>query len=118
MRIMEDSDVREYFRLHAQVCSSIAHAKRLQILSILREGERNVSDLAERMHLSPANVSQQLSVLRTNGIVRRRMEGTTAYYRIANNKIVQALDLMTEVLEGIVEQRVESLNVKKPEKPE
>jgi ArsR family transcriptional regulator len=110
---MADSNTKEYFRLHAQVCSSIAHPKRLEIISILRDDERSVSELAEEMQAAPANVSQQLAVLRNNGIVLRRMEGTTARYRIANRKVIRALDLMKEVLEGIVQQRLASLNVKK-----
>jgi ArsR family transcriptional regulator len=110
---MKDSRRKDYFRLHAQVCSSIANAKRLEILSILREGEQNVSAIATRMRAAPANVSQQLAVLRNNGILERRMQGTTAFYRIANPKIIEALDIMDEVLQAIIERRFRSLNANK-----
>lgn len=90
---------KEYFRMHAELCRAISHAKRLEILSHLRDGELSVGELAERMEVAPANVSQQLTVLRNRGVVDRRKEGTTAYYFITNPKILKAYDLMTEVME-------------------
>ena len=90
--------MNDFYQVHATVCRTIAHAKRLQILDLLRSGERSVNDLAEAMGASAANVSQQLAVLRGAGVVRTRREGTTVYYSVANPKILQAYDLMTQVM--------------------
>ena len=51
--------MQETYRLHAEICRSIAHPKRLEILNLLRPGELSVSDLAQRMAISPTNVSQR-----------------------------------------------------------
>jgi DNA-binding transcriptional ArsR family regulator len=48
--------------------------------------------------LPQANISQHLTVLRQNGVVETRREGANIYYKIANPKILQACDLMREVL--------------------
>ena len=55
--------MKEIYRFHAEVCRSIAHPKRLEILNLLRNGERSVGELAQLMEISPTNVSQQLAVL-------------------------------------------------------
>ena len=87
------------YKLHATICKTIAHPKRLQILDLLRKGEMTVNEIALKMQVSAANVSQQLAILRGAGVVRTRQEGTSIHYRIANPKIMRAYDLMTEVLE-------------------
>lgn len=89
---------REVYKLHAEVCQALASPKRLEILNLLREGERCVGDLAALTGMNQANVSQHLAVLRSKGLLSARREGATVYYRIANPKIVLACDLMREVL--------------------
>ena len=91
--------MKECYRLHSEICKTIAQAKRLEILDTLRDGELSVNDLAARMGVTPSNVSQQLAILRGAGVLATRRDGTSVFYRIANRKILQAYDLMTEVME-------------------
>jgi DNA-binding transcriptional ArsR family regulator len=98
--------MKDFYRYHAEMCKTIAHAKRLEIIDRLRNGEMSVTGLAERMGVQSANVSQQLAILRTAGAVETRREGTTIFYRIANPKIFQACDLMTQVMEEITAARM------------
>ena len=89
---------KRIFDLHARICRTFSHPKRLEILNLLRDGELPVSHLAEQMGVSLANVSQHLAVLRDKGVVVTRREGVSVYYRVSNPKIIQACDLMREVL--------------------
>ncbi|MBI5880228.1 MAG: winged helix-turn-helix transcriptional regulator [Chloroflexi bacterium] len=86
------------FQRHAELCQTLASPVRLEILSLLRFGERRVNELAEQTGLKQANISQHLMVLRHKRIVIARRDGTSVYYGIANPKIVQACDLIREVL--------------------
>ena len=86
------------FELHAHICRTLAHPKRLEILNLLRQGELAVGQLAERMEISLVNVSQHLANLRDKGVVTPRREGVNIYYRVSNPKIIQACDLMRDVL--------------------
>jgi ArsR family transcriptional regulator len=70
----------------------------LEILNLLRQGERSVSQLAEQVGHSLANTSQHLAVLRDKGVVVARREGVNIYYQVSNPKILQACNLMREVL--------------------
>jgi len=86
------------FELHAQICQALGNAKRLEIMDALRHGERSVSDLASLLGIRKANISQHLMILRAKGIVTPRREGQTIFYRLASPKVIQACDLMREVL--------------------
>jgi ArsR family transcriptional regulator len=84
--------------LHARVCKTMAHPLRLALLNALREGDRSVSDLAEAVGATQPLVSQHLAVLRNQGLLRNQRRGSEVYYRIAYPKMVQACDLLREVL--------------------
>ncbi len=86
------------FKLHVDVCRVLGNASRIRIIEILQEGERSVGELAETLGLRQANVSQHLAVMRNKGVLRTRKVGTSIYYSVSNPKIVQACDLMRQVL--------------------
>ncbi|OGB87737.1 hypothetical protein A3J44_00415 [candidate division WOR-1 bacterium RIFCSPHIGHO2_02_FULL_45_12] len=90
--------MKQIYELHAEVCKTLANSKRIEIINLLRSGEKPVAFLLKETALLKANLSQHLSVMRQRGIVKARKKGLTAYYRIANLKIVRACDLMREVL--------------------
>jgi len=57
-----------------------------------------VSDLSRSMGVSQANMSQHLALLRSRGMINARREAVNIYYSIANPKIIEACDLLREVL--------------------
>jgi ArsR family transcriptional regulator len=96
-----------FFCLHSDVCKTLANAKRQMILGSLRDEELTVSDLQQKTGIPQATLSQHLAILRTHGLVRARRAGSRVYYAIANPKIIQAFDLITEVMrETLGEQKV------------
>ncbi len=88
----------QLYALHAGICQTLANPKRLEVIDRLRDGEKSVTELAEAMKISQANLSQHLSVMRQKGIVATRREGLNVYYRLSNPKIIKACDLMRQVL--------------------
>ena len=86
------------FELHAEVCKTFSHAKRLQIIEALGNNELTVSAIVERLGVPKANVSQHLAALRQRKVVVTRRAGLNVYYRIANPKIIKACNLMRQVL--------------------
>ena len=97
--------MKEIFRLQAEVCKTLTNPKRLEIIHLLKDGEKSVGELTESLGLPKANVSQHLAALRTRGVVVARREGVNIYYRIANPKIVQACSLMREAMLEMLEER-------------
>jgi DNA-binding transcriptional ArsR family regulator len=97
--------MKKIFELHADVCKVFSHAKRLEILNILRNQEMTAGALLEKTGLSKANLSQHMSILKSKGVVVARREGINVYYRIANAKIIQAYDLIQGVLVEQLEEK-------------
>lgn len=86
------------FEMHAEVCKTLAHPLRVELMKVLADGERRVGELAVAVETRQPLVSQHLAVLRNLGLVRTRREGNEIYYRVAYPKMVQACDLLREVL--------------------
>ncbi|PIY83102.1 MAG: transcriptional regulator [Candidatus Omnitrophica bacterium CG_4_10_14_0_8_um_filter_43_18] len=86
------------YEMHAEVCKSMANPTRLRIMNLLREGEKSVEELREKLKLPKANLSQHLSILRQRRIVSTRRAGLNIYYKVANPKMIKACDILREVL--------------------
>jgi ArsR family transcriptional regulator len=89
---------RQLYKLHAGICHTLANPKRLEIIDKLRNQELSVTELAEALEISQANLSQHLSLMRQRGIVTTRREGLNIFYKLSNPKIIKACDLMRQVL--------------------
>jgi ArsR family transcriptional regulator len=76
----------------------LADPKRLLILNALRNGELSVTEICDEVGFAQANVSQHLAVLRDRGLVLARKEGQYVYYSVASPKIIEALDLLRQVM--------------------
>lgn len=86
------------YELHAEMCKVFTSPKRLEILNLLRGKELSVNKVAKKANIPQANISQHLSILRVKGIVKTRRAGKTIYYSLANPKIIQAFDIIREML--------------------
>ena len=88
----------QIYAYHAEMCKVFSHPKRLELINVLRGKELSASELGERLGLTPANLSQHLSMMRERHILASRKEGNAAYYRIANSRLLEAFDLLREIL--------------------
>lgn len=91
-------DKKLVYEMHAQVCSVFSNPKRLEIINLLRDGEKTAGDLTREMGIPKTNASQQLSILRDKGILLSRREGQRIHYRLAFPKMLKAYDLLRQVL--------------------
>ena len=90
--------VAEYF-------SILSEPMRLRLLNLLRQQERCVQELVEATQTSQANVSKHLKVMLQAGILSRRSEGTSAYYRVEDELIFQLCNLVCDRLAARIEQQ-------------
>jgi ArsR family transcriptional regulator len=96
---------RDFFCMHSDLCKTLANDKRQMILGALRDGEHSVTELAVVTGIPQANLSQHLATMRNRGVVRTRREGSRVFYEIANPKLIQAFDLITEVMRESMDER-------------
>ncbi|MDY7564483.1 metalloregulator ArsR/SmtB family transcription factor [Pseudomonas sp. RTC3] len=68
----------------SQLLKALANQDRLMLLCQLSQGERNVSDLESLLGIQQPTLSQQLAVLRREGLVETRRDGKQVFYRISS----------------------------------
>ena len=91
---MED----QIYSYHADMCKVFSHPKRLELINILRDKEMSVGELSQRLELPIGNLSQHLAMMRQRHILASRKEGNMVYYRIANPRLLEAFELLREIL--------------------
>jgi DNA-binding transcriptional ArsR family regulator len=84
---MDASSSDRVFEAAADLFSLLSAPTRLRIVCELSDGERNVSDLCERVGSSQPNLSQHLGMLYRGGVLGRRRVGAQVFYRIANGRV-------------------------------
>ncbi len=89
---------KELYQLHAEMCKVFSNPIRLEILNYLRDKELSVTELIKRTKLSQANISQNLSIMKSKGIVVSDRKSKSIYYKLSNPKIIKAFDIIKEVL--------------------
>ena len=73
---------------------ALADESRLRILVRLREGEANVTTLAEELGIAQASVSKHLAVMRQVGIVDVTRQGTFSFYRIKDESVFEMCEIV------------------------
>lgn len=72
----------------------LANEDRLLLLCRISQGECCVSDLEEALGIHQPTLSQQLGVLRAEGLVQTRREGKRIYYSIADARVLAIMDTL------------------------
>lgn len=81
----------------ASYLKALGHPTRLLMASELMKGELTVGEVEERVNVQQANASQHLNILRINGIVDSRRQGTLKYYTLrAPKKIEQLIKILED----------------------
>jgi len=80
----------------AALLRSLANPERLILMCALaeRDGERCVSELAQSTGIHQPTLSQQLGVLRDEGLVTTRRAGKFVFYRVASAPALELLKLL------------------------
>jgi len=76
----------------ADVLKAISHPVRLCIVRrLLKEGEKNVTEMQNCLEAPQSTVSQHLSRLKAAGIIEGRREGIEIYYKLINKDVEKIL---------------------------
>ncbi|MBE9101397.1 ArsR/SmtB family transcription factor [Vacuolonema iberomarrocanum] len=104
---LPDSTPTEVVQQVAEYFGVLSEPTRLRILNILREGEKCVQELVEATSTSQANVSKHLKVMVQAGILTRRTEGTSAFYKVDDELIYELCNLVCDRLATRIEQQAQ-----------
>lgn len=79
------------------VLRALANEDRLLLLCQMSGGEKSVSELESLLDIRQPTLSQQLGVLREQGLVNTRRDGKRIYYSVADAKVLSLLKLLYQL---------------------
>jgi len=80
----------------ARLLKALAHPTRLCIVAGLMNDSCNVNKMKECLNLPQSTVSQQLAILRAQGIVDGVRHGTEVFYKVANDKVKEIVKVLLD----------------------
>ncbi|MCL4367108.1 metalloregulator ArsR/SmtB family transcription factor [Patescibacteria group bacterium] len=83
------------------VLASLANPIRLQLITCLSQGEKNVSQLIVNCGLSQSAVSQHLEKLRKSGLLTWRREGKQVYYQLSYPQLAKISQDLQEFIQEV-----------------
>jgi len=95
--------------LVSNIFKALAHPTRIQILKLLMNGELCVCEILPNIDSEQSNTSQHLTVLKNQGIVESRKDGSKVIYSIRSHEVRDMLELAERVILKQMEETKESL---------
>jgi ArsR family transcriptional regulator, arsenate/arsenite/antimonite-responsive transcriptional repressor len=80
----------------ARVFHALSDPTRLQLVDLLRGGERCVCELTDALEAGQSRLSFHLKILKDAGLVLDRREGRWVYYRLHQDKIEETAGVLTD----------------------
>ena len=97
------------YQMKADFFKTLGHPARIRVLELLCEREYTVSEMLPEVGIEPANLSQQLSILRRAGLVTARREGLSVSYMLTSPRVAELLAVARAILTGVVAGQAELL---------
>jgi ArsR family transcriptional regulator len=89
-------------KFKSKVFKALADPARLEILELLRQGEKCVCEIIPQVGLIQPVVSRHLLILKQAGLVKSRKSGNRRLYSVTDNRVYQITDSLTpELLETL-----------------
>jgi DNA-binding transcriptional ArsR family regulator len=88
----------------SRLMKALSNPDRLLLLCQLSQGEKRVGELEELVGIAQPTLSQQLGVLRDEGLVSTRRDGKNIYYRIDSPQALTVLTFLYSEFCGTKEQ--------------
>ena len=95
-KILSQKNTVEFLAPVAEYFKVLSEISRLQIISCLKTGAMNVTEIGTETGLGQANLSKHLKVLTQAGILSRQPRGVTVYYEINDPLIFELCELVCD----------------------
>ncbi|MFC7419642.1 ArsR/SmtB family transcription factor [Iodobacter arcticus] len=89
--------MREAAHGATRILKVMANEDRLLLLCQMVDSEKCVSDFEALLDIRQPTLSQQLTVLRKEGLVNTRREGKRIYYSLASAEVQQLLEVLYDL---------------------
>ena len=86
--------LRQSANAACRLMKALSNPDRLLLLCQLSQGEKNVGELEALVGIAQPTLSQQLSVLREEGLVSTRRDGKSIYYCINSSQAMAVMGVL------------------------
>jgi DNA-binding transcriptional ArsR family regulator len=97
-------------QIKAEFFKTLSHPLRIRVLELLSQREHSVGELLQETGVGSSNLSQQLAVLRTAGLVTTRKEGSTVYYSLVSSQIADLMAVARSILTSVLSEQAQLLS--------
>ncbi len=84
--------------IKAELFKALAHPARIRVLEVLVDGPRSVGEMQPLVGIESSHLSQQLAILRRARLVSARKEGSTVFYEVKDDLVVELLAVAKRLL--------------------
>jgi len=109
---MVEASRQPLYRMKADFFKTLGHPARIRVLELLSEREHAVSEMVTEIGIEPANLSQQLSVLRRAGLVVARRDGLSVTYELTSPRVAELLATARAILTSVIAGQAETLEAR------
>ncbi len=96
--------------IQADFIKAMAHPTRLQILELLRSGERCVCEIFPALNIEQSSISRHLAILKREGLLHSRKDGLKVIYWPSDSRIYEIIDICSDTTRQIWQQKAEILS--------
>ena len=84
----------DFYDENAELLKALSNPTRLKIICLLSKNQCNVVSIEASLGIKQSNISRQLFVLKSAGIVKGEREGNEIFYEIINEKVIQLVNCL------------------------
>jgi len=92
-------------KFKAKIFRALSDPIRLEILEILREGEKCVCEIIPQVGIVQPLVSRHLKILKECGLIKDRKKGNKRLYSVTDPRIFETIDAVTTELTDVLSRR-------------
>jgi ArsR family transcriptional regulator len=108
--VMAVPPLEEIQLLHNRMCKAVGDPTRIRILYALNDKPQYVTGLAELLEIPQPTVSRHLAILKQCGLVIAERDGAAVFYRLTDERVIEVLDTMRQLLRESVDYLQDILN--------
>lgn len=88
----------QLFAEFAEIYKALAHPKRIEIIYQLKKSELAAKELSAALNIGKAHLFQHVSILVENRVINVRRKGVQVFYSLADDKVLDALKIMRQLV--------------------
>lgn len=96
-------------QLVSNIFKALSHPTRLHIVKLLKDGPLCVCKILPQLESEQSNTSQHLAILKNQGIVESKKDGSMVIYNIKNPEVYKMIDIAESVILQQIEENKSSL---------